>query len=191
VKRDVNVKSADVACFAETRLCMRDSEESTEIFNFHQYRQDAPQNSNQRPYHGLALYSAENLSSIRNVTTNSIEAILFDIPQTDIKILTLYKPPKVRVHDVCSFLFNIYDKHLRGKESIVMGDFNINWSSVTDRKPLEDCMIKTLGFSQEIKTPTTDYQSTLDLVFHNLKRPVLCGTREVYYSDHKMIYAAW
>jgi endonuclease/exonuclease/phosphatase (EEP) superfamily protein YafD len=113
------------------------------------------------------------------------------VPQTKTLFVAIYKPPGTNVKNLCKLLSDVSKKYLQSSDCIVFGDFNIDWSSEADKKSLEDCMVKSLGFRQEITSPTTDYQSTLDLVFSRCKYPIQTGTREVYYSDHKMIWAAW
>ena len=71
-----------------------------------------------------------------------------------------------------------------------MGDFNMK-SVVHDEcynAKLEHFMLHVYNFKQFISQETTDYHTTLDLIFTN----EILDTVDVidnYWSDHKMIYA--
>ena len=70
------------------------------------------------------------------------------------------------------------------KPVVVMGDFNVDLSKTSRNIIKKICSL--FGCTMLINEPTTDNQSTLDLVFSNIDGTV--GTNEAYWSDHKSVY---
>ena len=52
-------------------------------------------------------------------------------------------------------------------------------------------MISLYGYRQHIKTSTTDYRTTIDLIFSNVdEEQIQSGVVETYFTDHKGIWIA-
>ena len=194
-KCDYNLQAAEIICFCETRFCHRDSEESTSIPGFHQYRQDGnlsgPQN--QRPAYGMALYSKEKLLlNPRSLTYNNIEIMLSQHSNagTVFKLVTVYSPPKVPARTLLNVLSNIHREYLMGMNSVIMGDFNVDWTGNAPSAKLFCQEISKLGYRQLISNPTCDSGSMIDLILVNFPEDlaVRAGTLPVYYSDHTVIW---
>ena len=192
VLKDWNIKHSSVACFSETRFCDRDQLDQTALHDFYQYRQDSKSHTASRPFHGLAIHSTSAFELKLNLNANGVEVTLFKVSkQPDITFVSLYKPPCVQVHELCNVLIEVHRSHLLSSQAVILGDFNIDWASSNPQKlVLQNLLVNKLGYQQTIKTSTTDYGSTLDLIFHNLDQDVICGTQEVYFSDHKIIWLA-
>ena len=47
-----------------------------------------------------------------------------------------------------------------------------------------------LHYRQAIKGPTTDYNTTIGLIFTNIQT-YKCGIMEAYYTDHKLFWIGW
>ena len=169
---------------------------TTALNGYHQYRQDSKRVSqNNRPFHGLAVYSSSEFQQHLDLSCYNVEAALFKVcALPDIVFLSIYKPPSVGIKDLCKALSSIHTKHLHAQTAVVLGDFNVDWmSSSTDKITLQKLLVHELGYKQVIDGPTTDYGSTLDLVFikDTSTKPIFSGIREVYYSDHKMVWLGW
>jgi hypothetical protein len=196
VSCDRNIKAADIACFSETRFTEKDLLPNTALQGYYQYRQDSKHVSDRnRPFHGLAVYSSPEFEETLNVSCNNVEAALFRVSTLpDIVFVAIYKPPTVAIKDLCRALSHIHSEHLKGEAAVVLGDFNVDWaSSSTAKVTLERLLVHELGYKQLINKPTTDYGSTLDLIFTKTRsrKQILSGTREVYYSDHKIVWLGW
>ena len=68
-----------------------------------------------------------------------------------------------------------------------MGDFNINVSD--EMSAFTQFMSENIACTQLVKIATTDHNSTIDLIFTNLKSSE-SGVIETPWSDHKAIWAA-
>lgn len=78
---------------------------------------------------------------------------------------------------------NAHDKHLQDCNSIIMGDFNVDFNKQSSQQHTLQKFMSESGFQQKIHEQTTDHHSTLDLIFTNVQ-DVQTGVLEVYYSDH-------
>ena len=71
-----------------------------------------------------------------------------------------------------------------------MGDFNVDFSrNSTNQKRLQS-LTSQMGFRQLITKPTTDFGTTIDLLFSNTINELQTGVIETFYSDHKIIRMA-
>ena len=192
VRKDFNFKSADIACFCETRFQHTDSDESTSLPRFYTYRQDSTtQQGNHRPAYGLALYSKRKFPANfpKNFNSKSVEMTILKLKKPDITLVVVYKPPKSKVDFLLQSIKKIHDQYLRGAPSIFIGDFNINWSEENPGKNKIYSLFQSLSYTQLIDGPTTDDNTTIDLIFTNLpESSIESGTLEVYYSPHKPVW---
>ncbi|KAK3099796.1 hypothetical protein FSP39_009735 [Pinctada imbricata] len=190
IKCDININVSDVAIFSETRLCERDSQDATSLTSHpYQYRFDGSCAGDNRPYHGLNIYSKQELIVIDQSKRNNIEIVLAET-NMGISVIAVYKPPTVSSTALCKNLKELHTKHLF-HESLILGDFNIDWNEdSSQRKQLKKCLCDDLGYKQNIEGPTTDRQTRIDLIFSRLLQPITTGTAEVYFSDHKIVWAS-
>lgn len=49
--------------------------------------------------------------------------------------------------------------------SIIVGDFNINWLIETERRPLYNLLVRDKGYKQLISTRTTDDKTAIDYIY--------------------------
>ena len=104
------------------------------------------------------------------------------------QIVIVYSAPTTKYEILCSFLKEKIFPYIDTlKPFIVMGDFNIN--SDNGNSPFVQFVSQELRCSQLIKMPTTNNESTIDLIFTNQKN-VKNGVTETPWSDHKAIWAA-
>lgn len=194
IKADPNVNGADVACFCESRISSTDSTNSTVIPGFTQYQQPYCQsNTTQRSPYGLAIYSKQSFTGKPiNESMDKIELVVFKTSALDnVIFVAVYKSPGSSVKNLCTKLTDIHHRYLCNKTAVIFGDFNVNWSNANSEKTaLENTMSKQLNYKQIISASTTDYNSTIDLIFTNLPQ-YDSGTCETYYSDHKLIWIRW
>ena len=74
------------------------------------------------------------------------------------------------------------------RSNSLLGDFNIDWTSESfEKHALEKFMTHKLHYRQAIKGLTTDYNTTIDLIFTNIQT-YKCGIMEAYYTDHKLCW---
>ena len=107
--------------------------------------------------HGLAIYSKSSFTFGPCIETRDVEATVFRVQQRpDVVIVFIYKSPKV-------------------------SSKALPRSSTTDT---DQIMTHKLHCRQAIKGPTTDYNTTIDLIFTNIQT-YKCGIMEAYYTDHK------
>jgi hypothetical protein len=196
IRQDANIQGSTIACFCESRLCRRDSCQDTAIGHFYQYRQDHSQtNTQSRPSYGMTVHSLSSFpKEPMNETSHNIEVTVFTVTDHEDKVfVSLYKSPSVSMKLLCEKLKYIHDKYLKNTTSVILGDFNVDWASESsDKMALEKLMVTELGYHQVIVGPTTDYLSTLDLIFTNMDTTdVISGTCETYYPDHKIVWIGW
>ena len=193
VRADFSLQCADVLGFSESRFVTTDTSEQTEISGFQSYRQDSETSkSSTRPFYGLAVYFKPHLHDLpRNCNTSSSEIVHMQLnsPLPALHLVYIYKPPKVPVRNFLQDLSQFHSKHLHTKTAIVMGDFNVNWRGDSSAKRHVDNFFSEHGFHQLISGPTTDDDTTIDLLFANCNVNLMAGTLEAYYSPHKAIWA--
>lgn len=74
---------------------------------------------------------------------------------------------------------------------IIMGDFNIEKSSTVYGKLCN--LMALFNCEQHIQQSTTEYNTTLDLIFTNIQRigPVSSGVLQTYFSYHNPIWISF
>ena len=196
-KSDYNLQVAEVVCFCETRFCHRDNNESTSISGFHQYRQDSKLSAaqNQRPPYGMVIYTRDELlRNPENLSLNNIEIMLCSLNKSGktIKLVTVYCPPKTPTQTLVKVLSGIHRKYLADANSVIMGDFNVDWTSDSAGSKFFVREVSKLGYRQLISKPTCDTGSMIDLILVNFSEDLgdTAGTLPVYYSDHSIIWIA-
>jgi hypothetical protein len=142
-----------------------------------------------RPPHGLAVYVKIDvqITSEFLYTSRLLEFILLfaKCPLAEIQIVVLYKSPSMSDSELTLVLKDILlPRVIPCKPVVFMGDFNVDLSKTSRNIIKKICSM--FGCTMLINEPTTDNQSTLDLVFSNIDGTV--GTNEAYWSDHKSVY---
>jgi hypothetical protein len=190
VKADQSVLSAHIVGLAESRLCERDIDQAYFIEGFNLMRNDQfSEGSNVRPPHGLALYIKTGIEIVKSISHNQQNVeftfLHIKIDHKEIQVVILYKAPCLSFRDLKQTLertlLKIVDK---SKNIIILGDFNTNVSQLDNS--LCAWMEQNLSCQQLINSITTDYGTTLDLIFTNCEG--LSGVVETYWSDHKLIF---
>lgn len=165
---DQNIKAASIVCLSETRYIKRDTLQSTALPGYRQYRQDAKQITKQnRPFHGLAVHSSTNFLKTLNVSSTSIGAVLFQVQNLPDVLFCSHVQTTINLDkDLCIFLISIHGKYLQNQTTVLLGDFNADLStSSTEKNRLENLLLGDFSYKQLIAKSTTDYTSTLDLIF--------------------------
>ena len=49
--------------------------------------------------------------------------------------------------------------------SVIVGEFNINWLTETERRPLYNLLVRDKGYTQLISTRTTDDKTAIDYIY--------------------------
>lgn len=99
-----------------------------------------------------------------------------------INIVTLHKKPKSKTTVLRKALEHLIINNLRNSPSVIIGDFNIQ-SDV----PSFNNFFDSYGFKQVIHEVTTNFGTTIDLCFTNIKS-FNAGVHEMYFSYHKGIW---
>ena len=190
IKYDQNLLSSHIIGLAETRLHQFDNNCDYQLHGYKLVRNDQETNSmGHRPPHGLAVYVKNDvqITSEFLYTSRLLEFILLSAkcPLAEIQIVVLYKSPSMSDSELTLVLKDIlFPRVIPCKPVVVMGDFNVDLSKTSRNIIKKICSM--FGCTMLINEPTTDNQSTLDLVFSNIDGTV--GTSEAYWSDHKSVY---
>ena len=85
----------------------------------------------------------------------------------------------------------IQQDHIKeSSASVLFGDFNIDWTIPSKDKHELEHLMNSFNFHQILDEPTTDYNSTLGLIFTNMNN-VNTGAVEAYYTDHILYWISW
>ena len=91
------------------------------------------------------------------------------VANSELCIALVYNPPSSASHIVDQFA-SILEANLLKKRTIIIGDFNIDWSSDTSLKENFDTLMSLHNFQQIIDVPTRcfkDSKTIIDLLFSN------------------------
>ena len=166
---------------------------STELLNIEGYnifRNDRQQN---KKGGGTLLYIKNTLASTALDLTMTLECVGVEVrlsQQMSFNVINIYRPP-----DAGQEFYQHFDELLKSvanKESIILGDFNVDWNSKPKKKKLKTILDKR-GYKQLMDRPTriTDNsQTTIDLIITNQPQRI-----KKYYSlttgmclaDHNLI----
>ena len=191
VEFEPNVLAADVIGFAESKLCKRDDNVP---FAFNRFRlirlDDTEKESVITPHHGLAMYIKEyfQLQKVFKLLCQSFElafAAMHSIRKGYFQVVILYKYTESSQtdfkNDLCCYLMPVVDLNAK---LVILGDFNIQINCANSG--FVEFMDIEFSCVQQIKEPTTDSGSILDLIFVNCQ--VVHDVLEAYWTDHKLIY---
>ena len=194
VKNYLGFYSPDVAIFSETRLSVLDTIEEFEIEKYTLFRNDeAMILSNQRPFHGTAIYcclscklgypKCQNVFGVE-ITVTELECLPHVI------IASIYRSPSVPVRQLYEALRHLYCRTLSSKQfHIIIGDFNVNWLNKQQMSGLHNLMVSEYGYCQVVNDYTTCNRTIIDHIYTNIGRNYIdVGILETYYSDHKAVW---
>ena len=199
VRKDLNYSSAHVNIFAETRFSSQDNNELYDIAGCALFRNHNPISNNaSRPYGGTAVYSRIPYLSGYPYCHNmcGVEVTVIKITShEDWTILGIYRSPKVPVRQLCEAISEVLNS-ISQDTIIIVGDFNINWLSETQRRPLHNLLVMGKHYKQWISGYTTDYKTVLDHIYTNipishLHVDIQTGVLETYFTDHKAVWASF
>ena len=149
---------------------------------------------------GVAVYIKEGISFQRrcDLETGNIECIIIEICVTKSKnflVATFYRPP-----DTSKYLSKTFNKVFEeiitsmlsvSIETIIVGDFNIDFLKANDHRELKN-VFRLYGFDQLVTKPTriTNESSTLiDIVATNNSKSIcVCDVISTCLSDHEMVF---
>ncbi len=184
------MKAASVLGICETRLKEREDLSRYQIENYTFYHMEQSVMSQQRPYHGLALYVKKQFTCKPSFSmcTNEFECMALDmyIP-TKVLVVMCYKQPRTSNHLLFSKLKAMMEHIDTTHPVIIMGDFNIN-------KQVHGTLIAQISqifqCRQIISDVTTRSNTCIDLIFTNMN-PTACGSIFTAVSHHHLTYAAF
>ena len=142
--------------------------------------------------HILAIYSNSSFTFGPCIETRDVDATVFSVQQRpNVVIVFIYKSPTVACKALLDLLQHIQTKYVKSTKAVLLGDRNIDWTSESfEKHALEKLMTHKLHYRQAIKGQTTDYNTTIDLIFTNIQT-YKCGKMEAYYTDHKLCWIGW
>ena len=194
LQEDHNLLLSSIICLSETRLKYTDQPGDYSLNGYTLHRYDSPQKEIcDRPAHGLALYVQNSLfvRDIVKITEGNMQFFALDVPCTHswVTLLFIYFPPKETLKKVVQALQNVVAEIRRAHPLIIAGD--TNFDADISRK-FKDSMLAVFGLKYLTTSVTTDYNSTLDHIYTDLKMDEIhsWGTLESYYSDHKPLFVA-
>jgi hypothetical protein len=196
VRKDINYSSADILIFTETRFSPLDPDEIYSINGYSLFRNDISQYSGSgHPFGGTAIYSrvpfVDGYPYAHNI--NGIEfTIIKTISHPNLTIIGLYRSPSIALSHLLSALRTILDED-SCLQSILIGDFNVNWMVKSDCQSLYLMIIEN-NYRQLITDFTTDNRTkghTNLIKGHTnlMNEEIHSGILETYFSDHKAIWA--
>ena len=121
--------------------------------------------------HGLAVYSKSSFTFGPCIETRNVEATVFSVQQRPDVVIVSSKA-------LLDLLQQIQTKYVKSTKAVLLGDFNIDWTSESfEKHALEKLMTHKLHYRQAIIGPPTDYNTTIDLIFTNIQT-YKCGIME-------------
>ena len=145
-----------------------------------------------RPPHGLALYmkyylEVQKLVKLQCQSCEFIFAALHSRQKGYFQVVILYKYLKSSQRD---FKTDV-QCHLRpvvnlNAKLVILGNFSIQTECLNSQ--FVHFMETLFSCVQHIEEHTSDFGSTLDLIFANCQS--FCDVIEAYWSDHKLVYYA-
>ena len=189
---DNNFLCADVISIAESRLTTQDQDIHYMIPGYQLFRNDDCSIANKRPYHGLIIYIKNSFDVLQadSISLSEFESIMLLVKsdKSIFQILIVYKAPSTKYDTLCSLL---KDKVIPSVDQllplIIMGDFNIDVSDGNSQ--FVQFMLKELQCNQLVKETTTNQNTTIDLIFTNIKQ-TKNGVIHMPWSDHKAIWVS-
>ena len=195
VRNDFNYSSAHITIFTESRFCQTDPDEMYNLNDFQLFRNDSLSIANGgRPFGGTAVYCrvpfVPGYPYSHNI--NGIEFTFIKvIPLPNFSIVAVYRSPKIPISQLCSALREVV-RESASDENAIIGDFNVNWLSETDRNPIYNVMVRDNSYVQLISDYTTDNKTIIDHIYcKTTSQSVNSGILETYFSDHKTIWLSY
>ncbi len=193
VRTDWNIKAAMVIGLCETRIRQGEDNSRYQMKDFEFYHIEQFHESNQRQYHGVAMYVKKTFCSspMFSVCTDEFECLArkVSIPCTPshVQVIMCYKKPGTSNEILFKALQNIVMLANPLQPLIVMGDFNTNklMYQTTIRK-----MSRILSCRQVIRDVTTKANTCIDLIFTNMDTSNH-GSIFTAVSHHYLTYAAF
>lgn len=164
-----HVHNVDIFCVNETWISSSSPDGMFRINGYQMFRNDYV---SAHPKHGVCIYIKSGIR-IGKIVDEIPNLLAVHLPDFDLYILTLYRPPS-NSHTDNLHLVNFLQEFVTGKEVLILGDFNlpsINWNfpspdqhaSRTDKLFFE--CFTVLGLSQSVLEPTfVSSGNILDLV---------------------------
>ena len=197
LRKDLNYSSSDINIFAETRFSSQDPNDMYDISGYNLFRNDNlnPNTGLVRPFGGTAVYSKipylpgyPYCHNIHGIEITVIKVVTFQ----NWSILDIYRSPKVSVSKLCEAMSEVLNTILLDNSCIIVGDFNINWLTETERRPLYNLLVRDKGYKQLISTCTTDNKTAIDHIYTNISHfDVQAGVLETYFTDHKAVWVSF
>ena len=187
IKGNYDIIAADIVFLAETQLTSHNSTEKYSITNFNAYWLD--QHGSSKPYHGLIVYVHKDsqVMDITLISRCSHRRICVTIKKffTVFTIIGVYISPQTKPDQLCALLSKCLS-HCNSGPVIILGDFNIDISAKSNT-PITKYMKTKYNFDQYVNEYTTNYQTTIDLLFSNHPHQTMYSIY-CYWSDHNIIY---
>ena len=187
------MKAAMVIGICETRIKQGEDDLKYQMADFQFYHIDQLIISNQRPYHGVALYVKTACCSapMFYICTDDFECIAREIfipcMPLPVQVIMCYKKPVASNDILFKALQEITMVANTSQPLIVMGDFNI------DKHMHQSVIVKMshiLQCRQIISDVTTKANTSIDLIFTNMNT-VAHGSIFTAFSHHHLTYAAF
>ena len=161
------------------------------IEGYNAFRKDRPDKSKKGG--GVLLYIKNSITATEIELNTPLECVGVEVrlsPEMSFNVINLYRPP-----DAGQEFFQLFEELIKSvaqKETIVIGDFNVDWNLKPKRKKLNTILNK-VGFKQLMDRPTritNRSQTIIDLIISNQPQRI-----KKYYSlttgmclaDHNLI----
>ena len=187
---DEDVQACDIVCLCETHLDDAFAFSAEDVWLAKKGK--VAQRDRLRNQGGVAVVVSDMFSSMFHHGMSSVGGEDFVIVKSMhgnkcIRIILAYVPPRTNKQIAAGTLTQLVKKFKTANASdplFVVGDFNENLN--TGKGHICSSLEKE-GMSQVVKSPTTDYGSTLDHVYCWGVSDVECEVRDCYFSDHDKV----
>ena len=189
LRMDNEIQMVDILCLTETHFDENDVISLRSVWNNRNgtvYRRDRVG----RKGGGVAIIASDKFVNRIIPVESQLELVAIEVYCPDkVIILCIYIPPCVNKVAVGKQMDRVIEQisDTSGK-IVVTGDFNEDLSDGKDNKVVSKCLTE-MGFTQEVKTATTDYGTLLDHIYCRNMSNVLVDVQDTYYSDHDRVFA--
>ncbi|XP_076461676.1 uncharacterized protein LOC143294132 [Babylonia areolata] len=183
LRADRNLLQASLMFIFETWEHEQDDPEHYKIADFTVVARNTASVKGCRSHAGTLVYTRDHSlpfsSSASQKCSSGIEITVVDASTSvrGLVVVGIYCPPHVSITVLCAELRAVIQQELTSHTHVIIGgDFNSDASRGLPRPLQEFC--EQFSLRQLIKDPTTDYDSTLDLVLTNVPEPTPAGVLE-------------
>nr|XP_021334689.1 uncharacterized protein LOC110440049 [Danio rerio]XP_021334690.1 uncharacterized protein LOC110440049 [Danio rerio] len=201
IRQDNRYVEADMICVTETWLTSNYSEHAVTVagYNFYSKPRSTAYDTSQDFFAqlkeenrgGVGIYHREDIKvAVVDLPCINIECLMCNIQHSNTTVAVVYRPPKYTLPLFTDNFLNLVN-HINSLSGgkIILGDFNEN---LLDKSFIHNVM-QDFGFTQIVKSVTTEYGTLIDHVYikdvelHKIKTEIM----PTYFSCHECVVIKW